>query len=63
MLLCIACEEVKPIDGEKGSVVVSPEELRFGMDGGDEVISISLRSAPEGWTLVQTEGTDWLDTG
>ena len=59
MLLCIACEEVKPIDGEKGSVVVSPEELRFGMDGGDEVISISLRSAPEGWTLVQTEGTDW----
>ena len=59
MLLCVSCEEVKPIDGQKGSVVVTPEEIRFGMDGGDEIISIALNSTTEGWTLVQNEGSDW----
>ena len=59
IVLLVSCEDVNPVDENKGSILVSPEELVFDMDGGDEVISVVLNSVKDGWTLVQTEGSDW----
>ena len=57
ILALVSCEQAEPIQSSKNSIVVDPSEVNFAMEGGEVVLSLTLKSEHKEWTL--SGDTDW----
>lgn len=55
----ISCEDTTPVEDNGGTITVTPAEVVFGIDGGKEYLTLTLKSDVKQWELVQKDGTDW----
>ena len=53
----VSCEQVEHIEEVKNSIEVTPSEVMFTMEGGEQLLTLTLNSDIKEWTL--TGGTDW----
>ena len=58
--MAMACQIEGPVQDEnKGTITVTPAEVTFGMDGGEQLLTLTLVSDSKQWTLSQPEGMEW----
>ena len=59
ILAVASCKETDPIEENKGTIVVTPEEVVFDIEGGEQLLTLTLNSSTKEWKLTQSAGTDW----
>ena len=58
--MAVSCQIEGPLQDEnKGTITVTPAEVTFGMDGGEQLLTLTLVSDSKQWTLSQPEGMEW----
>ena len=57
----VSCQKADPLEGVivQNTVEVSSTVEIFSMDGGEDMITLTLKSAAREWSLNQVSGADW----
>ena len=71
ILLCIvaavaACQPIDPVEGlapTENVLTVTSNVPVYSMEGGEDILTLTLHSTQKQWTLWQSSGTDWCKPG